>query len=65
MEIRETVQKVEEKKSERGAGMVEYAILAGIIIGVALLAKNAMSTAVSTSFSAVTSSTIANMSGQN
>ena len=57
MEIKETVEKVEEKKSERGAGMVEYAILAGIIVGIALLARNAMSRAVSNAFSNVISGT--------
>lgn len=55
MELIENGEQAVEKKSERGAGMVEYAILAGIIVGIALLAKNAMSVAVSTSFSSVTS----------
>ena len=57
MEIEKTVEKVEEKKAERGAGMVEYAILAGIIVGVALLARNSMSVAVSGAFSSVISGT--------
>lgn len=57
MEIKETVEKIEEKKSERGAGMVEYAILAGIIVGIAILARNSMSIAVSGAFSNVVSGT--------
>ena len=57
MEIKETVEKIEEKKSERGAGMVEYAILAGIIVGVAVLARTSMSAAVSGAFSQVVSGT--------
>jgi Flp pilus assembly pilin Flp len=57
MEMKETVEKVEEKKAERGAGMVEYAILAGIIVGVAVLARSALSTSVSNAFSHVISGT--------
>jgi Flp pilus assembly pilin Flp len=57
MEIKETAEKIEEKKAERGAGLVEYAILAGIIVGIAILARNSMSLAVSNAFSQVVAGT--------
>jgi Flp pilus assembly pilin Flp len=57
MEIEKTVEKVEEKKAERGAGLVEYAILAGIIVGVAVIARTGLSQATSNAFSVVISGT--------
>jgi Flp pilus assembly pilin Flp len=55
MEIKETVEKIEEKKAERGAGLIEYALLAAIIVGVAVVARSTISTSVSKTFSSVSS----------
>lgn len=53
MELKENGEKAVEEKSERGAGMIEYAILAAIVVGIAILARTSLSAAASKAYSAV------------
>jgi len=44
---------VPEDKKQRGAGMVEYAILAAIVVGLAVVIRNQVQVKVSQTFSSV------------
>lgn len=54
MENNVEIEKKEEKK-ERGAGLVEYALLAAMVVAIAVVAREQLSTATSQAFSKASS----------
>jgi Flp pilus assembly pilin Flp len=60
-EIVEEVVVAKKEKKQRGAGLIEYALLAAIVVGIAVVARNTLSASASKAFSGVDSATNATL----
>jgi Flp pilus assembly pilin Flp len=60
-EVVEDVVIEKNEKKQRGAGLIEYALLAAIVVGIAVVARTTLSTSASKAFSGVDSATNATL----